>query len=120
MMRPAVGGEAGAKAGPKRRFLFSRNENGFAFKGVDEFVLTAVAVLERRYCARLEYGQVHSEIVQAEHIAKLAFDTPLHSRREFGGIIRRLASWRHICGDDCDRVCHHALRDRSIIMTLLG
>src|SRR4051794_41733695 len=73
VMGYALRWKSGAHA-RRQPYLFRFSDQGrFAFHHVDEFVLLAVPVQQRRLPAGGETGQVHPKVLEAEEVAQRTF-----------------------------------------------
>ena len=64
-----------------------RHQCGVALQDVDEFILLAVPVKQRRLSAGMQGGQVYAEVLETEQIAKRAFFALGHSAEEWLRIV---------------------------------
>ena len=70
MVRLARGLESRTHSGEERCLAGRGRQNRLTLQNVDQFVLFAVRVHQRRLSARGNPGQIHAEVPQAEEVAE--------------------------------------------------
>ncbi len=92
------GAKARAHAGGQRGISGVGHQRGLAFEDVDEFVLAAVRVAQRRHGSWSERGQVDAEVRQSERFTELALVSPGHHRGKRFGINAALRTHGDVAG----------------------
>jgi len=78
----------------------------FALKNINELILPRVSMMQRRNGARRQAGQVHSEIVQAEEVAKRTLEPAADARGEGFRIIGDLGARRRFASKQGRAIGH--------------
>jgi hypothetical protein len=100
VVRSAAGRKSKAHAWVQVLLAVLGHENEISLEHVQEFILPAVAVKERRGAARRQCRQIHPEIAKAEGVAERALDAPTHEPGERLRIRCRPDAGRGRFGDD--------------------
>lgn len=79
LMRVSLGRKPCTIAGLQDNLRRLRHQGRGTFKDIDEFILFAMAMKQGGFSAWRQAGQINTEIVDAENIAKLTLFPPTHA-----------------------------------------